>query len=67
MKLEEIKKSMLEYTDLLGGKLLDVQEIKDATTKEDLAIIIDKHHDFINDMAKDTQSSLARYKTSLGL
>ena len=67
MPIGEIKKSMLAYTDLFGRNLIDYSSIKNATTKEELANMIDGHNDHIESSANDAQSSLARYKTSLGL
>jgi len=67
MDLDEIKKEMINYRDMFGGDLLEVANVKDAATKEELAAIIDSHNDHMELMLNDAQSSLNRFKRRIGL
>lgn len=67
MDIKKIKKEMIAYRDLFGGDLLNVSDIDSAKSKEELAIIIDKHYDFLSDQCNDAQHSLSRFKNELGL
>lgn len=66
MKLDAIKKKMIAYTDLLGGKM-DQSLIEAASTKEELEQIIADHDTFISEMANDAQIALGRFKEKLKL
>lgn len=65
MKIDDIKKQMKEYTDFFGGQLINHSEIDKAETEIELERIIDKHHDYISDMANDAQNSLDRWRRTL--
>jgi len=67
MRIEEIKKEMLKYKDLYGGKLLDEDKIEGSKTKNDLDEIIESHRNHIEMMANDADRSLDRLKERLGL
>ncbi len=67
MKIEKIKNKMIEYRDLFGGSLINVEEVDKCSTKEELAELIDAHETFIEGMATDAQSALQRFKRNLGL
>lgn len=67
MKIEAIKKKMVEYRDFFGFDLLGVSEVEKATTKEELAEIINQHYTHLELMCNDAQSSLERFRKSLGL
>lgn len=67
MKIEEIKKKMINYIDLGGNSLLGKEEINQCETKEELAEIFEQYHDFIEAVANDTQNALLRFKNKLGL
>lgn len=67
MKIEEIKKKMINYTDLGGNSLLGKEEINQCETKEELAEIIEQHHNFLESVVNDTQNALLRFKNKLGL
>lgn len=64
MTLQEIKDKMKSYRDLFGGQM-NVYDIENAKTFEDLETIFDNHHDFIPDSANDAQGNLERLKRSL--
>lgn len=50
MTLKEIKNEMLSFRDFYGGDLLGESEIKEATSKKELAEIIEKHRNHLEDM-----------------
>lgn len=58
---------MLEYKDYYGGDLINEAEIKNATTKKELASLIEKHRMFMEDMLADAHSHLDHFKNELGL
>lgn len=67
MKIEEIKKKMIAYRDFYGFDLLGVDEVNKATTKKELATILNQHETHIEMMCNDAQASLGRFRNSLGL
>lgn len=67
MTIAKIKKEMLAYEDFYGGDLSDTEAIKDATTKKELADIINNHRDFMVDMLADAESHLRDFKKKIGL
>lgn len=67
MELEEIKKQMKDWKDLFGSHLLDKEDIESAQTKEELALIIERHHEHLSDRANDAQSHLERFQRSVEL
>lgn len=67
MTLKEIKAELLSYTDFFGGDIPDIQEIRGAKNKQELASVIDKHSNFLDDMLSDAQSHLKDLKERTGL
>jgi hypothetical protein len=67
MTIAEIKKAMKAYRDYYGGDLLESGEIDNATTKKELAKIIEKHRAFMEDMLCDAFSHLDDFKNKVGL
>lgn len=67
MNIREIKKEMTKYRDFFGGDLLNVSDVKNAKTKEELSEIINKHNTHLEMMVCDAQCSLDRFKKKLGL
>lgn len=67
MTIKDIQKRMIEYRDLFGFNLLNVSDVEKSTTKEELSQIIDLHSTHIEMMSNDAQSSLERFRQSLGL
>ena len=67
LTIEEVKAEMKKYTDLFGHSLLEASLISKAETLEELAKIIERHHDHIGDCANDAQCSLLRFKERIGL
>lgn len=67
MQIEMIKQKMLKYRDFYGGDLLNVSDIKNAKTKQELAEIIEKHRTHMEDMLCDAHSHLDHFKTRIGL
>ena len=67
MKLQDIKKQMLEYRDFFGGDLLDVAEVEKAKTKKQLVGIINRHNQHLDDMVADAQQHLKGFKRKVGL
>ena len=53
MKIEKIKKEMIEYRDFYGGDLLESNEIKNCKTKKELAKIIEHHRDHMEAMLSE--------------
>jgi hypothetical protein len=66
-ELENAKKRMKEYRDIFGGELSRKDLIDDADSIFDLETILNMHHDYINDMASDAQSSLSKFKREIGV
>lgn len=67
MTISETKNKMKEYRDYFGGTLINHSDIDNCKTKKELAEIIQSHHDFIESMATDAQSSLDRFKQKIQL
>lgn len=66
-ELNEIKQKMKDYRDLFGGHLNMYDSIDEARNILDLNEIINRHYDYIEDMARDAQSSLYKFKHEIGL
>lgn len=66
-ELETAKQKMKEYRDIFGGELCRKDLIDEAESIIDLDDIFAKHFDFINDMARDAESSLSRFKREIGV
>ena len=58
---------MKRFRDLLGGELLNVSDIDDANTGQELYDIIEKHIAHVEGMALDTISGIERFRRSLNL
>lgn len=67
MNIKEIKKEMKAYRDFYGGELFDHNEIDKATTKVELAKIIENHRVEMEERAKDADSHLDAFKKRIGL
>ena len=67
MKLEQIKKEMMKFSDFYGGDLLCRGDISSASTKEDLAKIIESHRRHMKMMAIDADFHLDHFKKRIGL
>jgi hypothetical protein len=67
MTIKQIKKQMKDYRDFYGGELLNVSDIDSATTKKELAGIIETHRRHMEMMLCDAHSSLDEFKKKLGL
>jgi hypothetical protein len=66
-ELEIAKQKMKEYRDFFGGELNRKDLIDDADSIFDLETILNMHHDYIDAMARDAQSSLSNFKRELGV
>lgn len=67
MTIEKIKKEMLKWRDFYGGDISDTEEIKTATSKEELNRIMEKHRQFLEDMLRDADSHLDNFKRKVSL
>lgn len=67
MTIEKIKKEMLAHKDFYGGDIPYTDEIKRATTKKELAALMDRYSSLLEDMAIDAQSRHDKFKRKLGL
>lgn len=67
MTLEEQKKEMLSYKDLLGGELVDTDAIKNAQSVKDLADVFQRQSDLFDDMASDAKSHLDHFRCRIGV
>lgn len=67
MTIEKIKVAMLKYRDFYGGDFLDSDEVKNATTKQELAHLFERHRHHMEDMLSDAHSHLDNFKSKLGL
>lgn len=66
-ELEIAKQKMKDYRDIFGGELCRKDLIDEAKSVIDLDDIFAKHFDFINDMARDAESSLSKFKREIGV
>lgn len=67
MNIDKIKEEMKKYRDFYGGDLLDISEIDNALTKNELEIIIENHRSHIEAMMCDAHSHLDNFKHRVGL
>lgn len=67
MTIKEIKKELQAYQDFYGGDLLEVSDMELATSKEQLAKIIDRHESHMEDMLSDAKSHLNSLRERTGL
>ncbi len=58
---------MLEYIDFYGGDITQTDEIKNATTREELAEILERKRSQMEDMLADANSHLDNFKKRIGL
>lgn len=66
MKLEQIKKRMLEYRDFYGGDLIVTDKINEARTKEELNEILHQHENLLEDSLIDALNHLKKFKREVG-
>ncbi len=62
MTIEETKEEMLKFKDFYGFELSRIDEIEQATTKEDLSRILTLHENLLEDMLHDAKSHLDNFK-----
>lgn len=67
MTISKIKEEMKKYRDFYGGDLISLDNIDDATSKEQLAKIIEDHRTHMEMMLCDAHSHLDKFKGRLGL
>lgn len=67
MTIERIKKELLKYTDFYGGDIYDTEAIEKATTKQDLAAVIENHRTHLEHMLCDAGTHLDALKDRCGL
>lgn len=65
--LDEIKAQMLKYRDFYGGDISEIDMIENATTKEELAAVLNKHEHLLEDMLCDARSHLNNFRKKVGL
>lgn len=57
MDLEKIKKKMNAFIDSAGFDFVDTQAIDEIETQEDIDNIINRHGEWLDDMANDARRS----------
>lgn len=67
MSIEEIKQRILDHKDFFGGDFIFVQELEEATTKEEIGRVLDRQRNHLEDMLSDALSSHDSFKQSLKL
>ncbi len=67
MTITQIKSAMLNHRDFFGGDIMYTDEIKKAKSKKDLAKIMDRYRNHLEDMANDACSYHDNFKKKLGL
>lgn len=67
MKIEEIKEEMKKFRDFYGGDLISSDRIDEATSKKELAALIEEHRSHMEMMLCDANSHLDHFKHKLGL
>jgi hypothetical protein len=67
MTIGKIKEEMKKYRDLYGGDLISLESIDNATTKQELAKMIEEHRTHMEMMLCDAHSHLDKFKDRLGL
>lgn len=65
--LEDIKNQLLNYRNFYGGDISETDLIKNATSMEDIAYILDKHERLLEDMLCDARSHLNNFRRKIGL
>lgn len=67
MKIDDIKKQMLEYRDFYGGELLNVSDVEAAKTRQELYDILNQHEAFMESMLSDAMSHMSNFKHKIEL
>ena len=67
MRIEKIKKMMIEWKDYYGQDICAIDEIAEAATKQDLLKIIDSHIGFLEMQNIDAITHAENFKKSLNL
>jgi hypothetical protein len=67
MKLKQIKKEMLAFRDLFGSDLLNVSDVPNAKTQEELTKIVNRHESHIEDMANDALRGVSEFRKKLDI
>lgn len=67
MKIDDIKKEMLNFKDFYGQDLLDIDQIQIAENEEELKRIIEDHRSHMEAMLSDAHSHLDHFKRKIGL
>ena len=67
MKIEDIKRKMINYRDYFDQQFNDIEAVKNAKTKKELGDLIDQHEIFLESQITEAQSSLNNFKRNLGL
>lgn len=65
--MEELRQAIKDYRDYWGLPIHYQDEIEEATTYKELGEILDRYHNFIDDMANDAQCMLSRWRRDIGL
>jgi F420-0:gamma-glutamyl ligase len=66
-QLAAIKKKMKAYRDFYGGDLISLNEIDNATSKKELAGLIEQHRSHMEMMLADAHNHLDHFKNKIGL
>ena len=67
MNLNELKNEIFEWTDFYGGDIINAEAVRKATTKKELADVLEEHRAFMESQLCDAQSHLDNFKKKLGL
>lgn len=67
MSIKEIKAEMLKHKDFHGGDIMYTDDIEKATTKKELADIMNRYAHHLEMVAIDAQAHHDSFKTKLGL
>ncbi len=67
MTVKKIKDEMKQYRDFYGGALLGIDDIEKINSKKELAKILKRHRNHMEDMLNDANSSVDRLTKKLGL
>lgn len=67
MTLKQQKEELLKWYDYWGGQILDTDGINKATSKKQLAEILNHHEGFLEDQLSDALSGVQRLRQRIEL
>jgi len=66
MNFKERKQKILEYRDLFGCELLNIQEIKNSKTNKELKQHLNQHSNHLIECANDAVRDIEKFEKDIG-